>query len=288
MTVDALVVEGAADEFLLGEDWVMRNGVKIDFTSCEMKWYDGDDKKIVPFRCTTNWQLIDDRTVRMRLVKAVKVVTSTCRRLELAVAPPEDTTGLFMPARRVEPHLLLAPTLTTSCLVYLDDVIAFTKGSVACRLVELVAVLERLSQAWLSLKASDEGQILDDEIRGEQARDKTVKKLLEKSKCNDRAIVVADGIVCIRETDGSSRVLLPTALWVKVLKENHDSERKDACATVGTVVQGLRAQEGEDEEVISPLRSQGIGNQGDRWAPDVVGPRSITPNGNRNVVAAVD
>ncbi|KAG2817384.1 hypothetical protein PC129_g7663 [Phytophthora cactorum] len=41
-----------------------------------------------------------------------------------------------------------------SCLVYLDDVIAFTKGSVACRLVELVAVLERLSQAWLSLKAS--------------------------------------------------------------------------------------------------------------------------------------
>ncbi|KAG2763986.1 hypothetical protein Pcac1_g24364 [Phytophthora cactorum] len=179
MTVDALVVEGAADEFLLGEDWVMRNGVKIDFTSCEMKW-------------------------------------------------------------------------------------AVPSG------------------------AGDEGQILDDEIRGEQARDKTVKKLLEKSKCNDRAIVVADGIVCIRETDGSSRVLLPTALWVKVLKENHDSERKDACATVGTVVQGLRAQEGEDEEVISPLRSQGIGNQGDRWAPDVVGPRSITPNGNRNVVAAVD
>ncbi|KAG3173165.1 hypothetical protein PI126_g955 [Phytophthora idaei] len=113
MTVDALVVEGAADEFLLGEDWMMRNGVKIDFTSCEMKWYDGDDKKIVPFSCTTNWQLIDDRTVRMRLVRTAKVVTSTCRRLELAVAPPEGTMGLFMPARRVEPHLLLAPTLTT-------------------------------------------------------------------------------------------------------------------------------------------------------------------------------
>ncbi|KAG3248985.1 hypothetical protein PI124_g6336 [Phytophthora idaei] len=136
--------------------------------------------------------------------------------------------------------------------------------------------------------AGDEGQILDDEIRGEKAHDKTAKKLREKSKCNDRAIVVADEIVCIRETDGSSRVLLPTALWVKVLKENHDSERKDACATVGTVVQGLRAQEGEDEEVISPLRSQGIGKQGDRWAPNVAGPRSITPNGNRNVVAAVD
>ncbi|KAG2898936.1 hypothetical protein PC129_g7662 [Phytophthora cactorum] len=150
-------------------------------------------------------------------------------------------------------------------------------------------VADALSKAPVKTSgAGDEGQILDDEIRGEQARDKTVKKLLEKSKCNDRAIVVADGIVCIRETDGSSRVLLPTALWVKGGGELLVVRRKDACATVGTVVQGLRAQEGEDEEVISPLRSQGIGNQGDRWAPDVVGPRSITPNGNRNVVAAVD
>lgn len=37
MAVDALVVEGAVDEFLQGEDWMLHNGVKIDFTSCEMK-----------------------------------------------------------------------------------------------------------------------------------------------------------------------------------------------------------------------------------------------------------
>jgi hypothetical protein len=39
------------------------------------------------------------------------------------------------------------------CLVYLDDVIIFTKGSVARHVVELAAVLERLSSAGLSLKA---------------------------------------------------------------------------------------------------------------------------------------
>ncbi|EGZ24138.1 hypothetical protein PHYSODRAFT_485988 [Phytophthora sojae] len=52
MSVKALVVEGAADEFLSGEDWMLGNGVKIDFTACEMKWYSGDIKKIVPFSCT--------------------------------------------------------------------------------------------------------------------------------------------------------------------------------------------------------------------------------------------
>jgi len=39
------------------------------------------------------------------------------------------------------------------CLVYLDDVIIFTKGSVSRHVVELAAVLERLSSAGLSLKA---------------------------------------------------------------------------------------------------------------------------------------
>ncbi|GMF55251.1 unnamed protein product [Phytophthora fragariaefolia] len=41
-----------------------------------------------------------------------------------------------------------------SCLVYLDDVIVFSKGDVAQHVVELAMVLERLNEAGLSLKAS--------------------------------------------------------------------------------------------------------------------------------------
>ncbi|KAE9305076.1 hypothetical protein PR003_g21593 [Phytophthora rubi] len=41
-----------------------------------------------------------------------------------------------------------------SCLVYLDDVIIFSRGSVARHVVQLAAVLERLAGAGLSLKAS--------------------------------------------------------------------------------------------------------------------------------------
>ncbi|GMF32601.1 unnamed protein product [Phytophthora fragariaefolia] len=44
MVVDALVVSGATTEFLLGEDWMLTNGVNIDFTACEMKWWDDDNK----------------------------------------------------------------------------------------------------------------------------------------------------------------------------------------------------------------------------------------------------
>lgn len=40
------------------------------------------------------------------------------------------------------------------CLVYLDDVIIYTKGNIARHVVQLSAVLERLSQAGLSLKAA--------------------------------------------------------------------------------------------------------------------------------------
>ncbi|KAG6608941.1 RNA-dependent DNA polymerase [Phytophthora cinnamomi] len=44
MTVDALIVEGASTEFLLGENWMLDKGVKIDFVACEMKWFEEDVK----------------------------------------------------------------------------------------------------------------------------------------------------------------------------------------------------------------------------------------------------
>ncbi|KAE9060003.1 hypothetical protein PF005_g30378 [Phytophthora fragariae] len=42
------------------------------------------------------------------------------------------------------------------------------------------------------------------------------------------------------------------------------------------------------KEVIPPLRSQGVGDAGDRWALDVTGPLPVTDKGDRYVVAAVD
>ncbi|KAE9313118.1 hypothetical protein PF008_g19822 [Phytophthora fragariae] len=58
---------------------------------------------------------------------------------------------------------------------------------------------------------------------------------------------------------------------------------------MGAVVQRLRVEIDQAErEVIPPLRSQGVGSAGDRWALDDAGPLPVTADGNRNVVAAVD
>ncbi|OWY93918.1 hypothetical protein PHMEG_00036507, partial [Phytophthora megakarya] len=112
MNVEALMVEGAANAFLLGEDWMLHNGMKIDFTSCAMKWLNGESKKIVPFSCAMNDNQ-QERAARVRLVTAQRVqMRRTCRSVEIAVAAPEGTKGLFMLAFGATPHLLLAPTLT--------------------------------------------------------------------------------------------------------------------------------------------------------------------------------
>ncbi|KAE8970320.1 hypothetical protein PF011_g26464 [Phytophthora fragariae] len=112
MEVDALIIEGATTEFLLGEDWMLSHGVKIDFVSCKMKWYDGDVKKVVPFSCTRTGQP-NDQPVKVRLVRRARMQTQTCRNVAVAVAAPEGAVGVFMLRPRTKANLLLAPTQTT-------------------------------------------------------------------------------------------------------------------------------------------------------------------------------
>ncbi|KAG6614536.1 RNA-dependent DNA polymerase [Phytophthora cinnamomi] len=45
MEADALIVEGATEEFLLREDWMLRKGVKIDFISC-VRGRDEEDRAV--------------------------------------------------------------------------------------------------------------------------------------------------------------------------------------------------------------------------------------------------
>ncbi|GMF47793.1 unnamed protein product [Phytophthora fragariaefolia] len=85
---------------------------EIDFTACEMKWWDDDNKKVVPFSCSSE-EPGGKKAIRVRMVRTAKVTANTYQCVELAVAAREGTTGLFVPAQRVEPHLMLAPTLTT-------------------------------------------------------------------------------------------------------------------------------------------------------------------------------
>ncbi|KAE9023028.1 hypothetical protein PR001_g13013 [Phytophthora rubi] len=161
MVVDALIVEGAATEFLLGGDWMLAKGVKIDYTACEMKWYEAETKKVVPFQCTKNGGT-NDKLAKVRLVRRAKVQTQTCRNVELAVAAPEGTVGIFTPARRVEPHLLLAPTLTT-----------VRGGKVVVPILNLVGRMSKLpSREVLGTWAPTAQDMTVLEMTGEFGRDK--------------------------------------------------------------------------------------------------------------------
>ncbi|KAE8990706.1 hypothetical protein PR001_g21421 [Phytophthora rubi] len=124
--------------------------------------------------------------------------------------------------------------------------------------------------------ASSVGQLVDEVIGKEQAKDRMVKNLRRKGKYRDRVIVVEDEIVYIVQSDGSKKELLVAGYAGLRTK-------------MGAVVQRLRVEIDQAErEVIPPLRSQGVGSAGDRWALDDAGPLPVTAEGNRNVVAAVD
>lgn len=72
MIVDALIVDGATAEFLLGEDWMLAKGVKIDFTASEMKGYEAKTKKVVLFQYLKSSNT-DAMPSKVRLLKRAKV-----------------------------------------------------------------------------------------------------------------------------------------------------------------------------------------------------------------------
>lgn len=113
MRVDALIVEHDTTDFLIGEDWMYDHGVKIDFVSGEMKWYDDNDKLVVPFTGLGTSAQRNERVAKVRLLRRAKVQTQTVRNVEVAVPAEDGTVGLFVPKPRKERHLLVAPTVVT-------------------------------------------------------------------------------------------------------------------------------------------------------------------------------
>ncbi|GMF56877.1 unnamed protein product [Phytophthora fragariaefolia] len=214
MVVGALVVSGATTEFLLGEDWILTNGVMIDFTACEMKWWDDDNKKVVPFSCSIE-EPGGKKAVRVRMVRTAKVTANTYQRVELAVAAREGTTGLFVPAQRVEPHVMLAPTQAT-----------VKDGTVVIPVMNLVGSKAKLpAREALSTWAptTEDMEVL--ELAGDQTRDGVMRWLQdlggeEKSMSNEGDLDVGD-------MNSDDKELLMTLLrhYPTLLEPRKDSPR---------------------------------------------------------------
>ncbi|KAE8972798.1 hypothetical protein PR002_g26400, partial [Phytophthora rubi] len=93
MQVDALLVASDTPDFLVGEDWMYAQGVKIDFLASEMKWYADDEKIVVPFTGIGTSTARGTGAAKVRLLKQAKVVTQTMHHVHLAVEAPDGSVG---------------------------------------------------------------------------------------------------------------------------------------------------------------------------------------------------
>ncbi|GMF31957.1 unnamed protein product [Phytophthora fragariaefolia] len=88
ITVDDLLVDGQGDEFLIGEDWIMKKQIKMDFGSRELN-------------------------AVVRLARTAKLATNTRSVIRVPVEAADGTTGVFLPKPSSKRHLMMAPTVDT-------------------------------------------------------------------------------------------------------------------------------------------------------------------------------
>ncbi|KAE9288811.1 hypothetical protein PR003_g25712 [Phytophthora rubi] len=102
---EACIIEGCADEFLVGLDFMRRHQANLDFACNEVKYLDHNELVVIPFRT------VDDTVAAVRLVRQSRLVRSAVTPIEVAVAAP-DGEGVFVPTRRCG-TVMLAATVTT-------------------------------------------------------------------------------------------------------------------------------------------------------------------------------
>ncbi|KAE9176263.1 hypothetical protein PF005_g25037 [Phytophthora fragariae] len=109
--LEACIIEGCADEFLVGVDFLRQHRATMDFECNEVKYFDHDKLVIIPFRTE------DDeggaKVAAVRLVKQSRLVRSAVTPVEVMVTAPDGEEGIFVPTQRCG-TVMLAATVTTA------------------------------------------------------------------------------------------------------------------------------------------------------------------------------
>lgn len=152
--VEACIVDGFDDDFFLGEDFMIRHGANIDFTTHEMTYTEGNDEVILPFRTFDSTSARAYKAVA-RTAKKWKANTQAIRNMDLTASAPNGEVGLFVPTLRATGDLLLGPTVTTAH----DGVVTVPAMLVAGRRQRLPAKVAL--GTWVPL--ASEFEIMEDE-----------------------------------------------------------------------------------------------------------------------------
>ncbi|GMF48955.1 unnamed protein product [Phytophthora fragariaefolia] len=95
VTVDARIIEGSTNEFLVGVDFLDGHRATMDFERREVRYDERGHKVIIPFRTTEVRG--DSMTAAVRLARSTNLHRRTVQSVEVAIAAPDGEEGICLP-----------------------------------------------------------------------------------------------------------------------------------------------------------------------------------------------
>ncbi|KAE9143392.1 hypothetical protein PF006_g11578 [Phytophthora fragariae] len=109
--VEACVIEGVSNEFLLGVDFMQKHRANLDYETNEVRYRSNEQDVIIPFQTFDENGGTTASVVRM--VRKTSVDAESIRRVEVAVAAGDGEQGVVIPKPR-DGAALLAAAVTTA------------------------------------------------------------------------------------------------------------------------------------------------------------------------------
>ncbi|KAE9019567.1 hypothetical protein PR003_g13545 [Phytophthora rubi] len=111
VTLEACIIEGCTDEFLVGVDFLQRHKAVMDYERNEVRYDERRGQVVIPFR--TDGEGTDVKVAAVRLVGRARLARSAVTPVEVAVAAPDGEEGIFIPTT-IHGSVMMAATVTTS------------------------------------------------------------------------------------------------------------------------------------------------------------------------------
>ncbi|KAE9293289.1 hypothetical protein PR003_g24542 [Phytophthora rubi] len=95
VAMEACVIGGCSNEFLVGVDFLEHHKTSIDFKSKEVRFNEREQLVVIPFRTSSTND--DGHRARVRLVSTAKLQRRAVQPLEVSVAAPDGEEDIFVP-----------------------------------------------------------------------------------------------------------------------------------------------------------------------------------------------
>ncbi|OWY95161.1 hypothetical protein PHMEG_00034908 [Phytophthora megakarya] len=109
--VEACVIDGCTDEFLLGVDFMRTKGATMDFDRNEVRYRDGERSVVIPFRTYDSGN--GAKVAAVRMIRKADLQGSTVTPIEVSVVARDGERGRFLPTKTTG-SVLLAAMVTTA------------------------------------------------------------------------------------------------------------------------------------------------------------------------------